>query len=283
VVALRHHIVHSGRIHASGAVKNWSNGYEKNTNGWCNGTTPCSGDETGFGTIDRVPSHFSNYGNYGDFVKSFAGGYHAVVSGTSSLAAGGCPSTTVEYCTGPFGLVNGTGSDSIFPTQGVTVSSQIYLDTAFVTQYFAGSPSVVTPEFDWDVSLNDSSGNFLQDFIAAACFAQASSDGFSISFGNSSPGACSGTPATVTKSGWYDFKTIFKDVSGDGVVEWQIVRDSTNTIVATDTAPITGPSGSTPLPVSSLGGPNYIWFPTEDVQGLPLDNTSVELGVHTTG
>lgn len=269
---------------ASGAVKNWSNNYEKNTSGWCKGgPVPCSGDENDYGTIDRVPSGFSNYGNYGDFIKSFAGGYHAVVSGTSSLAAGGCPSAATEYCTGPYSLVNGTGSDSVFPTGGVTVSSQIYLDTTVVGPYFA-SPggSAVTPEFDWDVALNDSSGSYLQDFIATACFAQGSSDGFSISFGYSSPG-CSGTPATVTKSGWYDFKTIFSDQGGDGVVEWQVVQDSTKTVVATDMAPITGPGGTTPLPVTSLGGPSYIWFPTEDVQGLPLDNTSVELGVHTTG
>ena len=166
----------------------------------------------------------------------------------------------------------------------MTVSSQIYLDTAFVTQYFASTDgSAVTPEFDWDVALNDNSGSYLQDFIASACFATGSPDGFTIGFGSSSPAGCPATPATVTKSGWYDFKTIFRDEGGDGVVEWQVVQDSTNTVVATDAAPITGPSGSTPLPVSSLGGPSYIWFPTEDVQGLPLDNTSVELGVHTTG
>ena len=88
-------------------------------------------------------------------------------------------------------------SDSVFPTQGVTVSSQIYLDTTFVTQYFAGpEASIVTPEFDWDVALNDSSGSYLQDFIASARFATGSPDGFTIGFGYNNPAGCPTTPAT---------------------------------------------------------------------------------------
>lgn len=279
-----------------GSVTNWSQTYETNTNGWCgdNPTDLCNDIQGHYGSLDRVGSGFSNYGNYGPFVSSYAGNYHGVVNGTSSLSSGGCPNNGVKYCQGPYSWVNSTGTDSIFPSNGVTVSSWIYVDTSFATNWLtanlctfnadgsvASCPNgAVQPEFDWDVSINDQTGHFLEDFVAAACVQGGSSaDGFVVNFGYASPGSCSGA-ASITTSGWYDFKTIFINASGKANVEWQVVS-STGTVVVSLKEPITG-SGDTQLRITQLGGPDYIWFPTEDIQGLPIDNTSVKLGNHAT-
>lgn len=281
-----------------GSVTNWSQTYETNTKGWCTNILPetCN-DVQGqydYGSVDRVGSGFSNYGNYGSFVNSYTGNYHAVVNGTSSLSSGGCPNSGVLYCKGPYSFVNTDGTDSIFPSNGVTVSSWIYVDTSFATNWltangctFNADGSVascnngaVQPEFDWDVSINDVTGHFLEDFVAAACVQGGSSaDGFVVNFGYASPGSCSGA-ASITTSGWYDFETIFINTSGKANVEWQVVS-STGTVVASLEAPITG-TGDTQMRIKQLGGPDYIWFPTEDIQGLPIDNTSVKLGNHAT-
>jgi len=275
---------------AAGSVKNWKQTYEKNLYGWCNQAGyPCNDVEGEYGTIDRVSSGYSNDGGYGAFVNSFAGKYHAVVSGTSALESGGCPNSGVEYCSGPYALINGTGSDSVFPKHGVTVSSEIYLDASFATNWLensgctfnsdgtvAGGCTSTQPEFDWDVSLNDNTGSYLQDFIITACVQGGNpAGGFALSVGYNSPGNC-GDPVTVTQSGWYDFETTFLNSGGVGVVDWQVVNSSHVTVLSSQ-AFITGPSGTTHLPVTQLGGPNYIWFPTLSITGLPIDNTQVKV------
>ena len=58
--------------------------------------------------------------------------------------------------------------------------------------------------------LNDSTGNFAQDNIFAACNQGGGGTGYSVTFGHNSPGDCSGSPA-ITSAGWYRSVLAFAD------------------------------------------------------------------------
>jgi hypothetical protein len=94
-----------------------------NTTPFCpahSGNAPCSGAPNDYGTIDRVPSHFSNggYGNYAPGTPALTGDWMAIVSDTGDGNQGaGCPGTTAtsnpgEACTGPYALF-GTGKATL--------------------------------------------------------------------------------------------------------------------------------------------------------------------------
>lgn len=242
---------------------------------------PCDGNGLAgdFGTIDRVPSGFSNggFGNYAPSTKALVGSWMALVSGTQDGNQGaGCAGTTTtsnpgEACTGPFGLFGtgaAAGEDNVFPAKGFTVTDDLYL-----------SPSTALPAgslVDDDVSLNDNTGHFRIDNVITAC---AESGEFLISFGNSSPGSCSGTQA-ITSAGWYRFVFAFSDNAGNADVTESVRSEPHATVVATSGLQ---PVGGTAMPISGWGGPNYFWLPTEDFSGLPLANFALQLGVETAG
>jgi hypothetical protein len=242
---------------------------------------PCDGNGVAghFGTIDRVPSGFSNggFGNYAPSTKALVDGWMALVSGTQDVNQGaGCPGTTAtsnpgEACTGPFALFGtgaAAGEDNVFPAKGFTVTDDLYL-----------SPSTALPDgslVDDDVSLNDNTGQFRIDNIITAC---AEPGGFVINFGNNSPGSCSGTPA-ITSAGWYRFVFAFSDNAGNADVTESVRSEPHATLVATSGLQ---PVGGTATPISGWGGPNYFWLPTEDFSGLPLANFALQLGVETAG
>jgi len=256
--------------------------FATNTRPFCpkgSGNLPCSGAAGDYGTIDRVLSGFSNggAGNYAPGTKALTGDWFAVVTGTGDGNQGaGCPGTTAtsnpgETCSGPFALFGtgrGQGGENIFPKGGFTVTDDLYL-----------SPTTAGPAgslVDDDVELNNSAGTYGIDNVITACAEDtaASTLGFVINFGNSSPGSCEGTPK-VTADGWYRFVYVFTDQHGIADLAMSVRSEATGKVIAS-----TGfkPVGGTPSGRSKWGGPGYLWLPTEDFAGLPLANLAVQLG-----
>jgi hypothetical protein len=244
----------------------YKNTFNSNTNGWCTAAQGCNGQvgAGNYGTIDVVPSKFSNEGSYADAVPSPGTQKHyARVSGagTDQDSLSGCPAPGSENCTGPFVLFGGTGTDSVFPTRtGFTSSIDIYLDTAWA----AANPGQVV---DWDVSLNDNTGAFLRDFVFNLCTTAADGGGFYVSTSNGA-GGCSTGPTEVTTSGWYTFNHQFYDVGGQIAADLIVTNSSDATI--------TSSLQETGILAADAGGPNYGWFPDEDVLGLPIAKMAVK-------
>jgi hypothetical protein len=245
------------------------------------GNLPCDGAEGDYGTIDRVPSGFSNggAGNYAPSTKALTGSWMALVSGSQDVNQGqGCPTlplpSNAEPCSGPFALF-GTGAaqgvENVFPKEGFTVTDDLYLSPSTV-----GTGAKVSSLVDDDVELNTNTGTYGSDNVITACPVPG---GFVINFGNGSPGSCSGTPV-VTKDGWYRFVFAFSDVGGDAYVTEFVRAEPHATVVATS-GPL--PVGGTATPISTWGGPGYFWLPTENISGLPLANFALQLGVQPAG
>jgi hypothetical protein len=193
-----HAAVHSGASASTTAtVVRFAQEFTSNTKYFCpagTGNQPCDGNPnpnptySDYGTIDRVASRFSNggYGNYAPSTTAYYGGFMALVSGDVVGNQGtGCPQPSVtEYCTGPFALfpssVSGTaglGAANVFPSNGFTVTDDLYL-----------SPTSAVPTgqlVDSDVELNNSTGGYGIDNVITAC---SEPGGFVINFGNGSPG-----------------------------------------------------------------------------------------------
>lgn len=252
-------------------VTTYTQEFQKSTYGFCpsgSGNAPCNGAEGNYGTIDRIPSGFSNggSGNYAPHTKALTGTWFALTSGTQAVNQGqGCPSTATEYCSGPYALFGkgaARGKENVFPTKGFTVTDDLYLSPTTAT---------ATEQVDDDVGVNNSSGTYGSDDVISAC--PLASGGYAISFGTSSPGTC-GTTSVISANGWYRFVFIFKDVGGDAYVNEKVIQETSGNTVASSTKPVSG----TAEPISRWGGPGYFWLPTEDVSGMPLANVAVQLG-----
>jgi len=266
-------------------VEPFTQEFASNTWPFCpahSGNAPCDGNGVAgdYGTIDLVPSHFSNggYGNYAPFTKALTGHWLAVVSGTGDGNQGtGCPGTTAtsnpgETCTGPyalFGTGKAEGAENVFPKSGFTVTDDLYL-----------SPTTAGPAgslVDDDVEINTNAGTYGIDNIITACAEDTSSDvlGFVINFGHSSAGSCEGTPV-ITTDGWYRFVFVFRDHDGDAYLIESVRSEATSQLIASSGWQPVG--GGTPEKISQWGGPGYFWLPTEDYSGLPLANFALQLG-----
>jgi hypothetical protein len=255
--------------------------FGSNTSPFCpaaTGNAPCDGAANDYGTIDRVPSGFSNggVGNYAPFTKALTGGWMALVSGTTVRnQGGGCPSTAVEACTGPyalFGTGKAMGVENVFPTNGFTVTNDLYL-----------SPKTAAPGgalVDDDVELNTSAGGYGIDNIITACAENTVSKGFGfvINFGHNSPGSCADTSTApvINTNGWYRFVFYFTDIKGDAYVNEEVLSESTGKAVIWSGRRAVG--GGAPEPISKWGGPGYFWLPTEQFAGLPMANFALQLG-----
>jgi hypothetical protein len=240
-------------------------GFEKNTNGWIDSSTP------GYdGTITRVPSGYPDSG-YAVGVPSAAGKSHARITGDS------CDRTTATNCYSVF--TRWGGYSSTFPDGGYKTQADIYLDVAWASSH-------LDYRFDWDSSINNNSGNFLQDYVfnagtnptptllsPAGFFVNASTNATrSGAFPenpcpdpSTSPNACR-TPVLITQSGWYTFRHTFRDQGGSLAVDFDIFPLGSTTAVAHWTI----------LPghvMSSVGGNRYGWFVIDEIPYLAIDNT----------
>jgi hypothetical protein len=257
-----------------------------NTTPFCpagSGNLPCDGAPGDYGTIDRIPSGFSNggYGNYAPSTPALVGGWMALVSGTTVQNQGlGCPGTGTEQCTGPYALF-GTGAsqgvENVFPTNGFTVTNDLYL-SPITTTLTTAPASLIDDDVELNASTSGTYGYYGIDNIITACPVPG---GFTFSFGNGSPGSCSGTGSPmVTAAGWYRFVFTFSDIGGNAYLTESVRSEPHATLVASSgTEPVSG----TVTPVSNWGGPGYFWLPTENISGVPLANFAVQLGAQTAG
>jgi 3D (Asp-Asp-Asp) domain-containing protein len=253
------------------------NGFENNTNGWFDRTNGW------FGTITRRPSFYSTGpSGYASGIPSASGNWHARVTGNDT------PCDQRQYgtpCYGP--KTNWGGYSSTFPQGGYSTQVDIYLDVAWA----AAHPDY---RFDWDSAINDSSGNFLRDFVFNAgtnpagvpggFFVNASTNGNrSGAFPenpcpspSTPPNSCR-TPVFIDQSGWYTFRHTFRNNAGSLAVDFDIINQSTN--VPVPGAHWTIYSGDA---MSMVGGNRYGWFVIEEIPDLAIDN-SLRTGVCHSG
>jgi hypothetical protein len=263
---------HVAVSHTLPNVSNFFNSLASNTNGWCTFASGCNGVQspTTYGTIDSVPSTFSNYGGYAPSVPGPIGqtGSYARVSGSgdSSLGCltqpGNVSSPGDENCSGPYTLYGNDNQATVFPTHGFTTSIKIYLNRTWA----AANPGQVV---DWDVALNTNTAAYLQDYIFNLCSTSAGGGGWYASV-SSNAGACSTGPAEIKTSGWYTFVIDFHPVGSNVDVNYSIKNPVGNSVAGFPIANVNSGHAT-----SSVGGPAYGWLPDEDVLGLPIARSSL--------
>jgi hypothetical protein len=261
----------------------FSQGFETDTSGWVN---------FGNGSVLRVPSGYANAGGYADRVNSSDGDFLArlLVDPLASFGQGAADCVPGSSdCSGPYTDWGLNFTASHFPIGGDFTSVDIYLDTSFA----AAHPGY---RFDWNSSLNDSTGQFLQDFVfnvgtgtgkpsdpcgssSTAHFVIAASTRAGRK--NANLGNPEGNPQCITASGWYTFRHAFKaDLSGNLEVDMTIRNKLTGAVVASWTIhpACTAPQSvglcteGHPLPISAVGGNLYGWFPNQEIDELAIDD-----------
>lgn len=261
-------LIVAGTVLASGAPTPFFNGFETNTAGWFDGS--------GFGQIIREPSGYTNAGGYANGIASSAGGFHARLSSADCQNDFG-PGTD---CLGPYTYWGTDGFSSVFPSGGYKTQVDIYLDTTWASTH----PDV---RFDWDSAIQDTSANFLSDFVFNAGTSPA---GFVIgaspnAFRNSTfpanpcpnpgpstpPNTCR-IPVTISASGWYTFRHTFRDDGTGHLAVDLTILDHNGATVANWTI-------YQGFLISTVGGPAYGWFANEEIADLPIDNSELLVAV----
>jgi hypothetical protein len=272
---------------------------------FCNQSSGCDGAVGDYGTIDRVLSGFSNGGdgNYAPFTSALSGNWFAITSGSQAGDQGqGCPELGAsEYCTGPYALFpvyNGgagdNGNSDVFPSDGFTVTDDLYLDPAT-------APGPNDSAIDNDVELNASTETgggsgatnyYGNDNIIVACYetnADGQGDaGFVIQWGPGdtlcSPNAANDPVITATAAGWYRFVWLFTPVDGHVFVSENVIQESTGDTVGTNGPfPFEFHGDTSAELVKNVGGPGYWWMPGLEASGVPLANFALQLGQHPSG
>jgi hypothetical protein len=259
---------------AGPAVSNFHNSFHRNINSWCVptfGFPPCDGASGDSGTIVRTKSRSSSAA-YAPGIKAVKKGHwYATISGATDTSSG-CPTASEdESCDGPnTDWGNPDGNYETFPAGGFTASLDIYLDTAWA----AANPGNF---FEWDTSVLQSNGDFGQDYIFTA---ETGTDGFTVGTGTNTRSSVPSPSVTIGTSGWYTFAAAFSVDPGSGDVEVTLSIAS-----VPDNVMVPGASWVIPVmfngdvePPANVGGPLYGWFPNEDIAGLPIDVTSLQLG-----
>lgn len=204
-------------------------------------------------------------------------GVTQVASGTNGVtsAAGAFHAEVASDAFTRFG-----GYESTFPAGGYTTSIDVYLNV--------GAGNANDTRFDWDSSINDSTGAGRRDFIFNGGFyndndATGSGPRFVISASNnSSPGSAypknpGRDPFTIITTGWYTFEHHFRN-AGLGVLAVDL------RITTLDGSPLHTWTLSDPSDVigTTVGGHRYGWFDFQQFPILAIDNVSL-LSVNQAG
>lgn len=223
----------------------FSNGFETDTSGWF---------DLAPGTIERQPSGYANQGGYAARIASATGNYHARLDVTDCLTD----------CAGPY--TEWGGYTDSFPPGGYTARLAIYLDVGWA----ASHPDV---RFAWDAAINDAEGELLRDFVFHAGTSPEGSQGKPGFLINASMDTQSGPPrqpVRIGASGWYTFVHEFSDGGKDGLrVDMSILDGSGSKVASWTIYP-----GD---PMETVGGNRYGWFANQEINGLPVDDSSIEL------
>ena len=240
---------------------------------------PCDGNAGAgdYGTADIVPATFSNggFGNYaaGGAAPSPTGlTKYAVISGTTAANQGqGCQTPGTEGCTGPY-IEDQTRPQTGFPSNGYTVTVYQYVDPSY-------SSVKSDAQFDTDLGIGTSGGAYGRDEVITTCL---SGGAASLSFGNGSPGTCSGL-GQITKAGWYHYVWLVTNVGGKVYVTARVLDSSNNVVFDSNPQALEFGSDTTPDPVSAVGGLRYMWWPTLNVSGLPVGFVGYKAGQSLNG
>ena len=255
------------------------NGFETDTSSWLDMSN------TGFGSIARQQSGYTNSGGYADGIGSAVGQWHARLSGDQP-----CIMSVATPCSGPFTRWGGYSQE--FPVGGYRTQINIYLDVAWA----AAHPDA---RFDFSSSINMSTGTFLRDFVFNAGTNRTTDPGPAGFFINAStnatrsgafpentcpspstpPNSCR-TPVHITTSGWYTFRHTFRDDAGSLAVDFDIFPLGSTTQVPG--AQWTIHSGDM---ISMVGGNRYGWFANEEIPDLAIDDslrTGLNIGLTPT-
>ena len=254
---------------AAKSPANYHNKLSSNTNGWCTPAQGCNGlggNASYYGTIDIVKPSYSNNGGYGSAAPAPAGQRkfaRITGAGLDQDGPAGCPqpgydtALNTPYCEGPYVLYGGAGTDSVFPANGFNSSIKVYIDPAWAD----ANPGQF---LEWDVGLNNTSGQYLNDNGFTMCSENSGTGGFYVNLNQFD--SCNPSSEVLTVAGWYTLQQDFQSVGGAITVTYTLT-------------PPTGPAWTsvvnTGLPTSGTGGPSYGWFAAEDVQGLPVADISL--------
>ncbi len=221
------------------AATSYSNDFEVDTSGWT--------DYLG-STITQVAS-----GTNG--IVSNSGANHALLGEGDVVASG----TYAGKRMGPYNQLG--GYESVFPFGGYTVSQSVYIDTTL-------ADGVSDLRFDLSSAVNNTAGSHRRDFIAHAGTNPSVAGEWCVNATNNAPGhPCGSGNVALTTTGWYDFIFEFNNVSGQLSVDISVVDQSSNVIGSwnrTDASDLIG---------ATVGGHRYLWFVTNDFDGLAVDDT----------
>lgn len=208
------------------------------------------------GQIERVTS-----GTNG--ITSSSGGAHAIITNLSEASNPVLGGTTLG-AQSPFTRFGGYSSTF---GDGFVASLDIYLDPASLTD---------GDGFDYSVAVNNQSGNHLRDFIF-----HVGVDGGDLLVNGSNNTDYSvnafklnnengGNNYTVTSAGWYTFEHVFRNDGGILAVDLNLY-DSSSNLLWTATR-----SNAADDIATVVGGNRYGFFTVNNIDGLAIDNTSLE-------
>lgn len=224
----------------SGKATTFFQGFETDTDGWFDATTPPPDDW--YGGADRVASGT-------DGITSSDGDWHAVFTQSDG--------------TGPFTRFD--GYRDAWPGEWCALVD-IYLDTDMT----AGDG------FDYSVASNGSDGAHQRDFIFHVA-KDISEDALLVGGSNNTSFDPRQDLETinhyeVTESGWYTFEHVFREDGGQLAVDLNLYDDEGN-LLFTETR--TDASDTIP---AEVGGNRYGWFTNVDVDGgIAVDNTELQV------
>jgi hypothetical protein len=254
--------------------------FEQSTAGWVDNPP---------GTIHRVPSGYDSPSDYGDFIVSAHGKWHA------RLRTSDCELLrfTGPVCTGPFTRWGKpTSANPVFPSGGYMTEVDIYLDVPWV----ATGGGKMDYRYDWSSAINDNMGNHRRDFIfnvgtpltaaeaqtAPGYYVNASTNGNrSGAFPqnpcpnpSTAPNYCR-TPVKITQSGWYTFRHRFYPRHHMGIdylaVDFTVLRHDgvvmANWFISVTDAQDLANSDR----MSRVGGDRYGWFVINEINDLAID------------
>ncbi len=178
---------------ADTTVAAYSNSLARNTSGWCTFASGCNGVQSNstYGTIDVVPSTFSNYGGYAPSAKG-------PINQTASYArfrVRVTPSPVATFRVFPHPAARTAAGPT--PRSATTRTPRPSRPTgsprrsrSLGSTWAAANPGQVVEQLGH--CLNTSSATYLQDFIFNLCTTSAGGGGFYVSTSNNAGGCTTG-------------------------------------------------------------------------------------------
>jgi hypothetical protein len=267
-------------IPATNACAAFSQNFEVDTSGWFT--------FAGSGTVNQEADGYVSPVPYASGITSASPTHHARLRrGDCGIDPTGGGGPTVE-CQGPF--TRWGGYNSVW-MGGYTTQVDVYLEVAYAKanpDSYPGNLACLTANssdtsckgtrFDFSSAINDSGGNFLQDYVfnvgtgdpaqpnpcASGGFVVAASTNAFRS--GASPYDLGHDPFCVANSGWYTFKHTFTDVGGFLQVLMEIFP-------AGSSVPLHQWTITPGHAISELGCNRYGWFAEQEIWDLPIDNS----------